>query len=522
MTEEAKHMREITKLKLSKAQSDINMNDLQSELAIFSSASSLEKSSVTKLRQNLQELNAEFDLKCSSKDEKIEELSTQLSQTASQLENTQYKLQEEVSSAENDLEINTKLIKDLQDQLIYGESKLSKTIEHLEFDNQTLKDSAELNRIQFEKKLELLYSQNSKLKTDVTKLTEQLGEYEVFIRDEISSVVVNRKEIEKAEVDERTATSDRNWFKENSEGLQLEEPDSPASERNAQTVDTSSHFVKSTPHQHKRNASKQRDFFQSTAPALEKNEDTIVDLSGHAEGSKKYQAVRMGLSLLGAQLGFTTQEFQCVFDYTHQQHKLKAQRLSKTERALELAIDEKLFLQRSKVALDRANASAVQREKDDEKYISKKEVDISRVKNELKMMRLDHTDVTEEFKQAVAANEMLNITCKQLQAHLEEEKKEKAVLEKKQKMAADSLQVAREKLYVSENARSLKEQELSVVLVERDELAAQFYKIGSSVDEYAIQAEVEMKSAKEGKHKKKGRRESMIVQSAKMLGLRNA
>ena len=569
---------------------------LKSELAAVVTPLAISDKNNVKLRQTIAELHQEHEHALRIKTDRIDQLERLCAETAFKLEDVKFKLKVEASSAHTDREANERSESKLKEYADSTKQQLEAQLSEQVQLNSTLQEKIRVDKLEATHRIDLLISQNTKLKAEADKLNETVKSYEQFVESEIANVRESgssgaaaalveeqkarefvRQSVLNSENDEKyfpvytasvlslspapkdasaaaregangpaqsavksTSSSDAaaaNGARPSKSVASVNKSDKNNSAAKRATVTSETKLqdlspasrpkiiaeVKGAAREKEKNKQKQREFLNAPAPVVSIEEEErrgAAHLSGLMSDTLKFRAVRLSLALTNASLSYSTGELLAFYDFVNTQNRGRGQQLTHATQALEIAKDERAALQLAKVNLDKNNALCVHRERTDEDYIRSLEAQLSTLRDQFTALCQELTDIQEENKQALAANEIMEIKYKNLRCEKDREEKEKKAALKQSQAHQTAMEEALEQMYLIESQLNLREQEMSVLKVERDELAQRFYVIGS-VDATEFSYDVEEKSSPEGfKGKVKAkRRESLISKNSKNLGL---
>lgn len=265
----------------------------------------------------------------------------------------------------------------------------------------------------------------------------------------------------------------------------------------------------------------QREFLDSPAPVLtqvDANElAKAARLAGLLEETPKFKALQLSLALANATIAYSTGEALMMYDFVKTENKSNSSQLAQTQHALAISREEKADVQLAKINLDKSNALCIQREVMDEGYIRDLQEQLQTLRNQFSHLSFEFKELQIEHEEAAAANQIWNTKYANLRGIVERDQKEKAGLKKEVLSSVAAMEDAQERMYLTESALSLKEQEYSILKAERDELASKYYTIGSMEDDFSYDAEEKTGEEPYGLPKKpKKRRQSVIMTNAKL------
>jgi len=272
--------------------------------------------------------------------------------------------------------------------------------------------------------------------------------------------------------------------------------------------------------QKEKHVKQQREFLDSPVPVLpavgHHEQAKAARLAGLLDETPKFKALRLGLALVNATFAYSTAETLVMLDFVKRDGRSSSHQLAQTQHALAISRDEKASLQLAKISLDKNNALCIQREAADEGYIHDLEGQLETLRDQFSALTFEHTEVQIELKEAEAANQIWNAKYANLRSIAEQEEREKARMKAESLRQVAAMEDAIEKMYFTESQLGLKEQEYSILKVERDELAKRFYTVGSMDDEFTFDAEEKSGDGSGSAYIKPKKRQSMILANAKL------
>jgi hypothetical protein len=534
LANESQHMREITTLQNTVAQKNSEAQAAKYEVAnLVPQLAQLEKNNA-KLRQSILDINAENELTSNSKIDQIADLKRAYSETAAALDIMASKLKQETAGGSRDREVGDKALADLREFMQENERKLEERVREQESTIVQLQESLQEEKLFSEKRIDQLRSQNIQLKSEITTLVGTLRSYDEFVEKEISTVEeasVNSAKLAKVVEDrarERVRRSvldgeDLYSLENIRSGSSISATSSPSAAAaleawgaspsevdeiygaggNALGVQRAVRFQHDdSAHQQEKRAKAQRDFLTSPAPVYMLGSDNWRGSAGSTNSKSRkadgedgsawdelyddprFKTIRTSLAVSNAMLRYSTENMLALQKCASTLNRSNTHQLTNVQNQLEIALGERASLYSAKASLDKSNALCAQRESNDEDFIGVLDDKIAEMREKMSALTLHLTDVQEELKQALAANKLWGIKYSNLRADLEREEKEKKNAQKESKRCLESMELAQEKVYLTESLLGQREQELAVLQVERDELAKHYYKVGSADDDF--------------------------------------